>query len=264
MIATHPTSGLSRSVELIRMSALRQLKARYRGSFLGVLWSFANPLLMTGLYTTIFGTAFATYYGGSTHRYFFSAFVAVVIVTFFLSATAESLVSVVSNGGLLNKIRIEPETFPIAAITANTFQQLFTTFPVIVILAAIVTHDPARVALVPLVLASVVILVTGFGLVLSALYVFFRDLSYLWAVIGFIMWMTSPVFYPAKLVPANVRPWLELNPIGLAIASLREVTLGKGSIDYAVLGLSSGVSLVALLVGVVTFRALRNQFMDLL
>jgi ABC-type polysaccharide/polyol phosphate export permease len=246
------------------MSALRQLKARYRGSFLGVLWSFANPLLMTGLYTTIFGTAFASYYGGSTHRYFFSAFVAVVIVTYFLGATAESLVSVVSNGGLLNKIQIEPETFPIAAIAANTFQQAITTFPVIVILAAIITHDPIRVVLVPIVLASAVVLVTGFGLLLSSLYVFFRDLSYLWAVIGFILWMTSPVFYPAKLVPEHVRPWLELNPIGLTIASLREVTLGSGNIDYAVIGASTAVSLLALLVGILAFRSLRTQFMDLL
>ena len=56
-----------RQLELVRMSAIRQLKGRYRGTALGVLWSFANPLLMTGLYTVLFGTAFASYYGGSTN-----------------------------------------------------------------------------------------------------------------------------------------------------------------------------------------------------
>jgi lipopolysaccharide transport system permease protein len=263
MIATRDARW-SRTVELIRMSSLRQLKARYRGSFLGVLWSFANPILMTGLYTTIFGTAFASYYGGSTHRYVFSAFVAVVIVSYFLQTTGEALVSVVSNGGLLNKIQIEPETFPVAAVAANTFQHAVTTFPVILILSAFVTRDPIRIALVPIELAAVIALVTGFGLVLASLYVFFRDLSYLWAVIGFVLWMTSPAFYPAALVPVNVRPWLELNPIGLAVGALREVTLGTGPIAYALVATSIAVGVFALAAGHVVFRSLRPQFMDLL
>ena len=105
---------------------------------------------------------------------------------------------------------------------------------------------------------------TGFGLALSALFVFFRDLSYLWGIIGFILWMTSPVFYPTALVPERVRPWLELNPIGLAIAALREVSLGRGNIDYALVGASVAVGLFTLAIGHLTFHALRGQFMDLL
>ena len=253
-----------RRLEIVRMSAIRQLKARYRGTALGVLWSFANPLLMTALYTALFGTAFASYYGGSTHRYLFSVFVGVVVVSLFLQATGEALVTVVSNGGLLNKIALDPETFPVAAITANVFQQLVTTFPVILVLAAFVTHDPVRVLLVPFVLAAVVALCTGFGIALSALYVFFRDLSYLWGIVGFFFWMTSPVFYPAALVPPTVRPFLSLNPIGLGIAALREVTLGQGPINFAPIGAFLLVSAATLIAGHLVFRSLRRDFMDLL
>jgi len=261
---TGPAFWSHRQFELVRMSAIRQLKARYRGTALGVLWSFANPLLMTALYTALFGTAFASYYGGSTHRYLFSVFVGVVVVTLFLQATGEALVTVVANGGLLNKIALDPETFPVAAIMANVFQQLVTTFPVILLLAAVVTHDPVRVLLVPFVLAAVVALCAGFGIALSALYVFFRDLSYLWGIVGFFFWMTSPVFYPAALVPAGVRPLLSLNPIGLGIAALREVTLGKGPIDLGVVGMFLLISVVALVAGHLIFRSLRRDFMDLL
>jgi ABC-type polysaccharide/polyol phosphate export permease len=250
--------------DIIRMSAIRQLKARYRGTFLGVLWSFANPLLMTALYATLFGTAFRAYYGGSTSRYVFSAFVGVLVATFFSQATAEALTSVVTNGGLLNKIAIDSETFPIASIAANTFQQAITTFPLIIILTAIATHDPLRVILAPILLAALIALVAGFGLALSALYVFFRDLANLWQVIGFILWMTSPVFYPAALVPERVRPWFEINPIGLAIMALRDVSIGRGPIDLRLIAAFIVVSVVFLIAGHIIFRAKRHQFMDLL
>jgi homopolymeric O-antigen transport system permease protein len=253
-----------RQVELVRVSALRQLKARYRGTTLGVLWSFANPLLMTALYTLIFGTAFASYYNGSTSRYVFSAFVGVVVVTFFTQSTSEALGTVVANGGLLNKISLDPETFPIAAIAANAYQQALTTFPLILILSAALTHDPRRIALVPVVLCGIVALCAGAGLALAALYVFFRDLSYLWGVAAFVIWMTCPVFYPAALVPVAVRPFLSVNPVGLGIGALREVTLGIGPIDYGAIAGFLFAALVSVAVGHALFRTLRHEFMNLL
>jgi lipopolysaccharide transport system permease protein len=259
-----PKAWTRRQLDIVRMSAIRQLKTRYRGTFLGVLWSFANPILMTGLYTALFGTAFSKYYGGSVIRYVFSAFVAVVVVTVFSQATADALVSVVSNGGLLNKIAVDPETFPIASIAANAFQQAITTFPIIILLTAVITRDPLRIVLAPIVLAALIALVGGFGLALAGLFVFFRDLSYLWGVISFIFWMTSPVFYPADLVPANFRPWFEINPVGLAIAALRDVTLGRGPIDVFLMGKFLLISTILLILGHSMFRANRRHFMDLL
>ena len=246
------------------MSAIRLLKTRYRGTSLGILWSFANPLLLTGLYTLIFGTAFASYYGGSISRYVFSAFVGVAVVIFFSQATTEALTTVVGNGALLNKIALDPETFPIAALAANAFQQLTTTFPVVMLLSAFLTHDPIRVLLVPVVFAGVLLLCTGFGLTLATLYVFFRDLLYLWGIIGFIIWMTCPVFYPAALVPAGVRPWLTMNPVGMGIGALREVALGRGPIDYGLVGQFLVVAVACAVIGHTVFRAMQRDFMDLL
>jgi lipopolysaccharide transport system permease protein len=246
------------------MSAIRQLKVRYRGTFLGVLWSFANPILMTALYAALFGTAFASYYGGSVVRYVLSAFIAVIAVTFFSQATAEALSSVVANGGLLNKVAVDPETFPIASIMANGFQQAITTFPIIVILTAVITRDPLRVLLAPVVLAALVALVAGFGLALAALYVFSRDLAHLWAVISFVFWMTSPVFYPAAIVPEHLRPWFEINPVGLAIAALRDLTLGRGPLDLVLLIKFICVAAIFLAGGHLIFRSLQRKFMDLL
>jgi len=262
--ATASKASTRRHFDVARMSAIRQLKVRYRGTVLGVFWSFAYPVLMTALYAALFGTAFSAYYGGSVIRYVFSAFVAVVVVTFFSQGTAEALGSVVSNGGLLNKIAVDPETFPIAAVAANAFQHAITTFPVIVVLTAVTTHDPLRVVLAPLVLLALVALVAGFGLALSALFVFFRDLAHLWGVVSFVLWMTSPVFYPAAIVPERVRPWTELNPVSVLIAALRDVVLGRGPVDMRLVLTALVVSSLILVGGHAIFRMTRRHFMDLL
>jgi ABC-type polysaccharide/polyol phosphate export permease len=256
--------GLRRLAEIIRITAYRGLKVRYRGTALGVLWSFANPVMLTIVYTTIFGTAFSRYYDGSVVRYLLSAFVALVAVTFFLTATGEALASIVANGTLLNKIAIQPIVFPISAVASNLIQHLITTFPIVFVVSIVVTRSPLHVALVPVVLIGFIALTLGFSLALSALFVFFRDLPHLWAMVGFILWMTSPVFYPVALVPPSVRPYYELNPIGQGIVALREVSLDPGPIDFGPIVFTLVAGFVALAIGAWLFRMTRREFMDLL
>jgi len=253
-----------RLLELIRITALRSLKVRYRGTVLGVIWSFMNPVLMTLVYTAIFGTAFSKYYDGSVVRYLLSAFVGLVIVTFFLNATGEALTTIVANGFLLNKIALPPVMFPAAAVASNLFQHAVTTFPIVFAISIVVTRDPLRVALVPVVLFAAVLLTAGFSLALSALYVFFRDLPHLWAIVGFILWLTSPLFYPIEFVPASVRPYYDLNPIGVAITALREVTIQRGPLHLSSIVIALAAGVVTLVLGAAFFRVTRREFMDLL
>jgi ABC-type polysaccharide/polyol phosphate export permease len=253
-----------RIVDLVRISAMRALKVRYRGTVLGILWSFANPVLMTTIYSAIFGTAFSKYYDGSVTRYVVSAFVGLVVVTFFLSATNESLQAIVSGGSLLNKIALPPLVFPLSAVAANLFQQAVTAFPIVFVLSIVLTHDPVRVLLVPVVLIGVVMLTTGFSIALSVLFVFFRDLPHLWNIVGFVLWLTSALFYPAQLVPPNLRFWYALNPVGQAIAALREVAIEQGPLHVGPIFATLFAGAVALAAGAWIYRATRRELMDLL
>lgn len=261
-----PATGtdVRRSLELIRITAGRALKVRYRGTALGILWSFANPVLMTVVYTAIFGTAFSRYYDGSVFRYVVSAFVGLVVVTFFLNSTSEALSSIVANGQLLNKIALPPMIFPVSAVLANLFQHAVTTFPIVLAISIVVTHDPVRVLLVPVVLVALVLLIAGFSLALSALFVFFRDLPHLWSIVGFILWLTSPLFYPVDFVPVAVRPYYDLNPIGQMVTALREVTIQTGPLHLHAIAIGVVAGVVSLATGVAIFKATRRDFMDLL
>lgn len=257
-------ADLRRQAGLVRIAAIRSLKVRYRGSALGVLWSFANPILMTVMYTTIFGAAFARNFDSSVPEYLLYVFVGLVGVTFFLNATSEALVSVVDNGATLNKIPLQPAVFPLASVAANLFQQLSTTFPVVLVISIVQTHDPIRVLLVPVVLLGLSLLVTGVSLALAALYVFFRDLSYLWGIGGFMLWMTSPLFYPEQVAPERVRVWFNVNPVSQELRALREVAMGHGHLRLTVIAVALLTGIVACLAGAAIFRAARRDFMDLL
>jgi ABC-type polysaccharide/polyol phosphate export permease len=257
-------ADLRRQAGLVRIAAIRSLKVRYRGSALGVLWSFANPILMTGMYTALFGAAFSRYFGSSVVEYLLYVFVGLVVVTFFLNATSEALVSVVTNGPTLNKIPLAPAVFPLASVGANLFQQLVTTFPVVLLISLLQSHDVVRVLLVPVVLLSLSMLVTGVSLALAAFYVFFRDLSYLWGIGGFMLWMTSPLFYPEQVAPERVRVWFHINPVSQQLSALREVAIGHGPLRLDVIALAVVTGTVACVAGALIFRATRREFMDLL
>lgn len=250
--------------ELLHILVTRNLKVRYRGSFLGVYWSLLNPLIMTGLYTAIFGTTFASYYGNSIVNYILAAFTGLVVINFFSASTTQALSSVVSNGGLLNKISLPVSIFPVSMIAANVFQFSVGILPLLGVMTFVNSRNIINVVALLLPLLALTLVSMGIGFLASGLFVFFRDLPYFYELVVFVIWITSPVFYPAAIVPAQVKLILMFNPLSPIIESLRQITLSGelpnlGLISSALL---SGVIIVCL--GWVCFQSWRSQFMDLL
>ncbi len=133
MLVTKPLNA--RLVDVVSVLFARTLKVRYRGSILGVLWSAVSPLAMTAVYAAIFGRVFAPHYGSSLARYAAAVYIGLSIAGFFISGTSQALTSIVQNGGLLNKIRIPFEAFPLSVIAAYGFQQAIGTLPIIIVLS---------------------------------------------------------------------------------------------------------------------------------
>jgi ABC-type polysaccharide/polyol phosphate export permease len=254
-------------LEIIRVLATRELKNRYRGSILGVYWSLFNPLMMTGLYTAIFSATFLPYYQNSLVNYVLSAFTGLAIVHFFQSSSMQALHTVVANGALLNKIRLPVSVFPLSVIIANVFQLLVGMFPLLVIMT-IALHPQLTILLnlliLPLILLTIIFLSAGVGLLASSLYVFFRDLPFFYELILFVLSMTSPIFYPVEILPSEVRPIFQLNPLTPTISSLRQVVLSGNLPDLGLVGHAWLSSVIVLLLGWTVFNRLRPKFMDLL
>lgn len=252
--------------ETIYVLAECNLKLRYRGSLLGVYWSLLNPLIMTGLYAAIFGSAFAPQYSNSVVSYILATFTGLVVINFFSAATTQALVSIVNNGPLLNKVPIPTSVFPVAEVTANIFQLLVGSLPLLAIATVIHTHSVMRLGLLVFPLLSLVLISLGASLLVSGLFIFFRDLPYFYELVLAMLLIGSPIFYPEAIVPETVRPLLSLNPLWPTIQSLRQIVVPSGdSADLTLLILDAllrGLVMVAL--GWAFFTSWRSQFMDLL
>ena len=291
-MATSIRKKLSRSEtqrywELLRVLVERNLSARYRGSMLGVFWSLLSPLIMTGLYTAIFGGIFAHYFQGSLLRYAEAAFTGLTIINFFASTTSQALTSVVGNGSLLNKIRLPVSVFPVAVNAANIFQFCVGPLPFLALfmvvnvrhhvlatmttplslselIATIAIKSLINLAILPLPFLALTMVCLGAGFIVSGLFVFFRDLPYFYELVVFIVWIGSPVFYPRSIVPASVQPFLNLNPLFPIIESTHQMVLWGEPPEPFMLAQGLLGGLVLLVLGWVCFRSWRSQFMDLL
>lgn len=250
--------------ELLRVLVERNLKTRYRGSFLGIYWSLLNPLIMTGLYTAIFGATFSSYYNDSIINYILAAFTGLATFHFFSGSTSQALPSIVDNSQLLNKIYLPISVFPVSIIVANIFHFLLGSFPLIAVVTLISSHNLINILSLFFPIIALYFICLGFSLLLSTLYIFFRDLSYFYELISFVLWISSPVFYPAEIVPDRIKPFLLLNPLTPIIESIRQISLSQNFPDPNLIFHACLNGLIVLGLGWVFFNWLRPQFMDLL
>jgi lipopolysaccharide transport system permease protein len=260
-------SAIYRYWELVSVLAGREIKVRYRGSFLGVYWSLFNPLMMTGLYALIFGAAFGKYYHDSLWEYILAAFTGLAVIHFYNGSTAQALSSIVSNGSLLNKVKLPITVFPVSIIVANVFQLTVGMLPLLIVMTIILSPHLSsfiNVIAIPLPLIALILITTGIGFLTSALYVFFRDLPFLYELIQFMLMMSSPIFYPAAIVDPKIRPLLELNPLYPVIESLRQIVLSGNPPDLFLIARAWLSGIIILAIGWICFNWLRPKFMDLL
>ncbi|MEA5468208.1 ABC transporter permease [Spirulina sp. 06S082] len=261
---TQQKDDFKRYFEIVRTLVEFNLKVRYRGSFLGVYWSLLNPLIMTGVYTSIFGAAFIDHYNGSIARYMLAAFTGLVAIHFYTTSTSQALLSVVTNGMLLNKIKLPLAAFPLAMVVAHLVQFCVGSLPLLFIVALVTSKNPLNAIALFFPVASLTMLCLGIGYIISALYVFFRDLPYFYEIVAFLLWISTPVFYPAEIVPQKIQPILKLNPLSSIIESIRQLVLSGQSPDLSLIFQSVLAGSIVLMIGWMFFQILKPHYMDLI
>jgi len=268
MIASTPQnetrSRLKWHWELLYVLVRRNLKKRYRGSFLGIYWSLLNPIIMTALYSAVFGTAFAVHYDDSILNYVLAVFTGLIIFNFFSASTTQALVSVVENGSIVNKIRLPLFIFPLSCIGANIFQFLMGALPLLMLVTLVLSKNIINVFAIIFPLVALALVCAGVGFLTGSLYVFFRDLPYFYELLTFLIWISLPVFYPPEIVPDEIKPILIINPLFPIIESIRQISL-SGDLPNITLMFHSLLSgCIVLTLGAIAFRLWQEKFMDLL
>jgi len=222
--------GLWRNRQLILKMASREIIGRYKGSIMGLAWSFFNPILMLLVYTFVFSVIFKSRWGdaaGDTSRTHFAIvlFVGMIVFSFFSEVLNRAPSLIASNVNYVKKVVFPLEILPVIAI----FAALFHTFISICVLLTAFTIFNHYICwtciLIPLVLMPLIILTLGFAWMLASLGVFIRDIGQTIGIIVTIMMFLAPVFYPISTVPEKFHVFIMLNPLTFIIEQAREVLI---------------------------------------
>lgn len=261
VIFTHGASLFERRGLLFALAG-RDIRARYRQSFLGIYWAVLNPILQTAVYALVFTRLLKV--GGDGLPFVVLYFSGVVWWNFFSTAVTGAMGSVVSQVHLLEKNRIPTEALPLAAVLARMLD-LAISGAVLVALALWFGPGVAPTAwlVIPMLVVGTVATV-GVSLIVAGLNVLYRDVAQLVNLVFTLGFFLTPVVYDVATVPERFRFWVLLNPIAAAIHGTRAGML-TGTVP-PVWELLPGtlVAFVVLGVGTVVFRQLQATITEVL
>ena len=246
--------------------AKRDVAGRYSGSFLGLFWSFFNPLLMLAVYTLAFRVFLGMRWPNMASGADFSLmiFCGMIVHTLMAECLIRSPTVIVSQSNLVKKVVFPLSILPCVMVVSS----LFNTFLSVVVLLLFVLlsrHEiHATVLYLPLVFVPYVLLLTGVSWLLASLGVFIRDIAQVSGVISAVLMFLSPVFYPASSLREPYREFIAWNPLTLIIEQTRRLVLFGEAPDWQALGMYTVIALVVMLFGYAWFQRTRDGFADVL
>ncbi len=271
---THETSlaamfsSLWRNRQLIWQMTRREVAGRYRGSLLGLAWSFFNPLLMLVVYTFVFSVVFKARWnvGGDESKTDFAIilFTGMIVFNLFAEVVNRAPGLIIYNVNYVKKVVFPLEILSWVALGSVLFHSLVSLF-VLISAQLILNHAlPWTIVFFPLVLLPLVLATLGVAWFLSAIGVFMRDIGQITGVATTILMFLSAVFYPLSNLPQVYQNLLKLNPLVLIITESRNVLIYGNLPDWLSLGGALFAGLIIAASGFWWFQKTRKGFADVL
>ena len=245
----------------------RDIAGRYRGSFMGLLWSFFNPILMLIVYTFVFGVIFKSRWpGGSESKSEFALvlFSGLMIFNFFSECIGRAPSLIVSNVGYVKKIIFPLQILPIVAIGAALFHFCISFIVWLLFYFIFFGLPPLTLLLLPIVLIPLFFFILGLSWLLSSLGVYLRDTGHIIGVILMVLMFMTPIFYPISALPEKYRHLLRINPLTTIVEQAQNVMIWGRGVDWAAWSLTMLVSALVAWLGFAWFQKTRNGFGDVL
>lgn len=256
---------LWRARDLILLFVRRDFVSVYKQTILGPLWYIIQPLLTTLTFTVIFGRVARLSTDGLPDFLFYMA--GTVIWGYFAMCLTKTSNTFVTNSSLFGKVYFPRLAVPISIVISNliNFSIQFLMFLVFVLFYWLFAHNVqpnAAALLTPLLVLMMAGLGLGFGIIVSSMTTRYRDLTQLVAFGVQLLMYATPVIYPLSAVPERLRPLIALNPLTSIIETFRYGFLGAGSVGWVGLLYSFAFMLTVLLIGLLLFNRIEQNFMD--
>lgn len=261
-------ASLWRNRDLITALTKREVIGRYRGSVMGMAWSFFNPLLMLVIYTFVFSVVFKARWGvgGEESKTDFAIilFVGMIVHGLFAECINRAPALILSNVNYVKKVIFPLEILPWVAFGSALFHTVISV-GVLLLAQLLISHQlPWTVILFPLVLLPLIFISMGFAWFLAAFGVFVRDIGQLTGMFTTVLLFLSPVFYPLSILPAQYQGWLQLNPLAFIIEEGRKVLVFGQLPDLGHWSIMMIASLLMAWAGFAWFQKTRKGFADVL
>lgn len=247
----------------------REVLGRYKGSALGLAWSFFNPIFMLTVYTFVFSEIFKSRWGTgnieeSKTQFAIILFVGMIVQGLFAEMLTRATTLILNNVNYVKKVVFPIELLPVIAMGTTLFHSLIS---LIVLLFAFFLFNGYiywTILFVPLLFLPLIMITLGFSWILASLGVFLRDVGQTIGIIMTIIMFLSPVFYPVTALPERYRPWMQVNPLTFIIEQSRNAIIWGHPPDWIGLLIYTAISLIILSIGYAWFQKTRKGFADVL
>jgi len=254
---------------LILQMIQREVVGRYRGSWLGLVWSFLTPLFMLAVYTFVFGTVFKARWSGlntegSMAEFAIILFAGLIIFQLFAEIINGAPRLILSKRNYVKKVVFPLEILPFVSLGSALFHTLASIL--ILTLFTFILHGSLTwtIFLLPLVIAPFGILLIGLSWLFASLGVYMRDISQILAPLVTAAMFLSPIFFPITALPGRIGQLVILNPITLPVLQIREVLIFGTLPDFKALGIYTAIALAIAGFGFWWFQRTRKGFADVI
>lgn len=244
--------------ELLKTNIKKEIRGKYKGSWLGVLWTFLNPLLMLAVYAFVFPYILRV----NVDNYTIFMIVALIPWNFFTTAIQSGTGSVVANGNILKKVYFPREIIPISITTSQSVNFLITCIIMAVFIIFSGVGFSVHALLFPLLVLIQYILILGLTFILSALTVFVRDIDHFVSVILMLGFYATPIVYQGEMLPKKFQIFLKLNPMAQLVETYRSILYYHRMPDMTMLVIWGLGSVALLVVGYLIFKKLEKSFVE--
>ncbi|MDD2376442.1 MAG: ABC transporter permease [Clostridia bacterium] len=237
----------------------QDIRGRYKGSFLGFLWTLLNPLLLLLVYSTVFQIVFKI----DIPNYSIYLFIALMPWNYFANTIAMGTACVSNGGALLKKVYFPREVLPLATVISNTINYFFSA---IIIFIALIFFSPIGLSwfalFLPLIVLIQAIFSLGCILILSALNVYVRDVQYIMNPLMMVWFYATPVLYKSDMVPEKYRFLYDLNPMVKIMDAYRSILYDKTMPSLNWLLAIFIASMIFLWIAYLIFEKLQRRFAE--
>lgn len=244
--------------ELLKTNIQKDVGGKYKHSFLGVLWSFINPLLQIATYALVFQVILKS----DIENYAVYLCCGLVPWQYFYNVVIRGAAVMVDNGNIIKKVYFPREILPISLVASEGVNFLIST---IIIIGFVIFGGIGlswNILWYFLILAIQFVVSIGIALIVSSLTVYFRDLLHLLGVFMQLLFYATPIVYSMEAVPANLQWLLKLNPMSYLIGAYRAIFYNKVAPNFRDLLIALGMGIVLCIIGYFVFKKLEKRFAE--